>query len=575
MTSTTTNSSSRIPLFAYFISTLILFSLLNVFLSTTTTTHVHSSTSTTTVSTDGLLRAVLSSFHESKKKEQHQQASLVANDIATTTTTNTTTTTPFHPIAGLSCEPHGGPLSPNALEMVYWKDIPSDSHVRYPFLNQHQQQQKQYYLTMENDHGGFNNIRMGFETLLSMALLTGRTLVLPPAKRMYLLEQQNHKFGFQHFFPMHEIDYEHTNVQIITMKEFLEREFYHFTDRKNNQTSFPPYNRTDWDHRSDPEIQQLFLWLRSVSVMVDNWVPNDCMAVFPEQPGESDLQRLNETFQRVLKENVPWEHYIDNPIPVNSTTYERMKESRAGRTQLCLYDTRLQQASHLHFPVDFKLNVRFLVHFYAFVFPAHWSQDLWLKRFVRDHVRYTDEIQCAAARVVQALRQIDPVYDAFHIRRGDFQFTPVKVSADEIYRRAKDQIPEGTLVYIATDEKDKSFFEPLAKHYRLKFLSDFMEELGEDVNTNYYGMIEQLVASRSRTFFGCWFSTLTGYINRLRGYHADKNHGPGYENGHVQSYYYALPDRYDHMQKYYPIKKEFYVREFPTAWRNIDFDVVV
>ena len=31
--------------------------------------------------------------------------------------------------------------------------------------------------------------------------------------------------------------------------------------------------------------------------------------------------------------------------------------------------------------------------------------DLWMKRFMRDHVRYVDEIQCAAARVVQAMRQ--------------------------------------------------------------------------------------------------------------------------------------------------------------------------
>jgi hypothetical protein len=37
------------------------------------------------------------------------------------------------------------------------------------------------------------------------------------------------------------------------------------------------------------------------------------------------------------------------------------------------------------------------VHFYAFLFFEDWHTDLWVKRFVRDHLRYLDEIQCAAA----------------------------------------------------------------------------------------------------------------------------------------------------------------------------------
>jgi hypothetical protein len=71
-------------------------------------------------------------------------------------------------------------------------------------------------------------------------------------------------------------------------------------------------------------------------------------------------------------------------------------------------------------------------------------------------------------------------------------------------------------------------------------------------------MIDQLVASRGRIFYGCWFSTFTGYINRLRGYHADDHQTPGYEMGVVPSYYYALKDRYAHMQEFYPVKKSFY-----------------
>ncbi len=71
--------------------------------------------------------------------------------------------------------------------------------------------------------------------------------------------------------------------------------------------------------------------------------------------------------------------------------------------------------------------------FPAFIFFADWRQDLWSKRFVRDHLRYVDEIMCAAARVVEAVRvharknekhnasRDDGIYDSMHVRRGDFQ----------------------------------------------------------------------------------------------------------------------------------------------------------
>lgn len=50
-----------------------------------------------------------------------------------------------------------------------------------------------------------------------------------------------------------------------------------------------------------------------------------------------------------------------------------------------------------------------------------------MKRFMRDHLRYADEIQCAAARIVHAMREYAKTknpgsnpkgeFDTFHIRR--------------------------------------------------------------------------------------------------------------------------------------------------------------
>jgi hypothetical protein len=133
-------------------------------------------------------------------------------------------------------------------------------------------------------------------------------------------------------------------------------------------------------------------------------------------------------------------------------------------------------------------------------------------------------------------------------------------------------------VYIGTDEHQKDFFDPLKEHgWKLLFLDDFKDLLG-GIDPHYYGMIDQLVASRGHVFFGCWFSTFTGYIHRLRGYHSQNElEGPdakAFQEGRLpHSYYYALLAHKTKMHDYWPIKQAFYAREFPASWRQLDFDI--
>ena len=98
------------------------------------------------------------------------------------------------------------------------------------------------------------------------------------------------------------------------------------------------------------------------------------------------------------------------------------------------------------------------------------------------------------------------------------------------YIHIQDELTEGTTLYIATQEKDKTFFNIFKEHYDVVFLDDFISEIG-DLNTNLLGLVDMLVASKSEVFFGTYYSTFSGYINRLRGYHAVKNKLEGYEDG--------------------------------------------
>jgi GDP-fucose protein O-fucosyltransferase len=388
---------------------------------------------------------------------------------------------------------------------------------------------------------------------------------------------------------MEKIAEEHVGLEVITMDEFLQREALtgNLKDRKTREVAYPPDNRTKWDGAEGHELAKLEKYLRQVAI-IPSWDPEKCMAAFPTTKDPKDVAVLQGIYDEVVAEGgfPSFEAYIDKPSPVDAPAKDRMKENWAGRDgPLCIYNEELQKAPVISFTSGAGSETtgegaRLLVHFYAFIFFEDWKQDLWLKRFVRDHVRYLDEIQCAAARVVNELQErarsrhpdTNPNgdFDTFHIRRGDFQYKVTRFEASKILEMSRPEMTPNATVYIATDERDRSFFKALADEYDIVFLDDF-KHLLDGVNTNYYGMMDQLIASRGRIFFGCWFSTFTGYINRLRGYHANKEKKwKGYENGLVPSYYYALEDRKYHMQSFYPVKRSYYAREFPASWRGID-----
>jgi len=484
-----------------------------------------------------------------------------------------------HLIAGLNCEKYGGPSEEIASDLVYWKDIPKDAEFTSPFADKGP---KTKYLTFEPDEGGWNNIRMSMETAVVLAQAMGRTLVLPPEQHMYLLRndkrQEKNRFTFKDFFHFDSIENEHTSFNVISMEEFLRREALtgHLKDVNTGNTTFPPNMKIEDFERL--EARKLFLWLRNATA-APIWNFEDCAVAFASKPGSEAMKDFKEYRELLKKEKWYTHEYIDNPTSVDADPYRRLREMLGDRREVCVYGDHYQNVPVIHFMGDNASGARLLTHFYVFLFFQDWHHDLWTKRFVRDHLRYIDEIQCAAARVVHAVRQKaiengDPngTYDSFHIRRGDFQYKETRVSGSEIYENVKDVLVENSTIFIATDERNKSFFKPLKEHYHVYFLDDF-QHLFEDLNKNYYGMLDQRIASRGRTFVGAYFSTFTGYINRMRGYHSQHDRLPGHEKGVINSYYYIPTRRKNAMREYRSIKAPFWAREFPIGWRDIDHDL--
>lgn len=430
-----------------------------------------------------------------------------------------------HKVAGLSCDRFGGPTDPEAVaSMVYWRDIPVDANFKSPLQHPTEEQ----FLTFEIDEGGWNNIRMGMETAVAVAVATGRTLVLPPKMQMYRLwdggSSKNNVMGFSDFFHLDSVVAEHSTLNVITFQEFLEQHVMagQLLHAKTGKPTFPPGNRTDWtgafwnfEQTRSGIGKPLWEWMRNVTTPLE-WSFSNCVVGLPSRRGAEAADHLQTYLQQVMQKDKElhggvWskrrQTFNGNPVPVNASPADRLSEILAHRQKLCIYDDRLQNARVVHGYGENSSGFRLLIHFYAFLFFEDWKHDLWLKRFIRDHFRYLDEIQCAATRIVQRVRQKavehgnpEGQYHSIHVRRGDFfsLYKIMELSAEEIYNNnTRLRVPDASTVYIATDEQNKTFFAPIKEHYNVFFLDDFMDEIPQ-INPNYYGMLDQLIASRGK-----------------------------------------------------------------------------
>jgi hypothetical protein len=439
----------------------------------------------------------------------------------------------------LQCSSFGGPSDKAAAEMVYWRnDIPPDKEFRSIYDGEGK------YFVYEPDEAGFSNVRMGFETVVALAKATGRTLVLTPTMRFAQLEHKHpegiRSYSYNDFFDI-------SNIPVMSMEDYLNRVAMTGQLRNaNGEVSFPPDNRTNWDGRLgntfNPGVGDataFFKWL-SESTLAITWKRDSCIIPFPSENDSNRLISMHDAVKNILlKEdgsNGPQKRiqkYNGNPIPVNSTMMDRLREMLADRKQFCDYDIRLQEAPSIYMTGHESTGSRPLIQFFAYLFFETWERDLQMKRFIRDHLRFSNIIQCAAARIVHGIREIARKvggdknkhggFDTMHVRREDFKGLDVyKDGIVHPHQMLEDKFFEAQrTVYIATDEKDKAFFEPLHKHHKILFLRDF-DHLIVGIDPNYYGMIEQLVCAKGDKFVGTFYSTFTGYINRVRGYHAQK-----------------------------------------------------
>ena len=439
---------------------------------------------------------------------------------------------------------------PNADLVSFWKGPrASDLLWESPFINIGP---KAKYVTFEPDPGGWNNIRMQFETILVFALATGRIFVLPPDQPMYLLNKGKGKanhHGFDDYFPFNEIK---KRLPVITMEEFMRREGItgHLTKNDSVTVVYPPGNKTVFNGANRDDRNSMWDYLREVSACPP-WKPMKQYLVIPPQINTQDILTQSNL-------DINYKNDIINRRSIDS----------AGREPR-FYDNYWQSQKVVHFISKPGLGYRLLQHFYTFIHFDDAKVDRLMKRFIRDYVHYVDLIFCKGAMIINELlkeseKKIIPRYSAFHIRRGELQYKEVKIPAAKILENIGHHLPAGQLIYIATDEKKKDFFDDFRKKFpTIRFLDDYfpLAKLDE-INPNYLGMIDQVICTQGDNFVGTWFSTFTGYITRMRGYLGKHDHTVWLgDKKHM--------NRYQHDEN---PKFPFYMREWNLSWVDIDQD---
>lgn len=143
------------------------------------------------------------------------------------------------------------------------------------------------------------------------------------------------------------------------------------------------------------------------------------------------------------------------------------------------------------------------------------------KQYVCKHIHYKENIFSQAYNIIEYLNNTYSQYYSMHLRRNDFAYKDLFISANEILNNIKNFVPQGSCLYISTDIQDKNELGELNSYYKVIILGDVQNLLDKYINTDLYGMIEQIVCTRSMMFIGTKHSTFSTYIYRLRGYMKD------------------------------------------------------
>jgi len=113
-------------------------------------------------------------------------------------------------------------------------------------------------------------------------------------------------------------------------------------------------------------------------------------------------------------------------------------------------------------------------------------------------------------------------YTALHLRRNDFQFQQAPDSPGSVLEKILEALRPKEVVYVASDEIDPRWWSSMRSalkahgHELVTFADVKPQLLGRGLNEKFSGMVEMIICSGARSFWGSRESTFTEGIQLLR-----------------------------------------------------------
>ena len=156
----------------------------------------------------------------------------------------------------------------------------------------------------------------------------------------------------------------------------------------------------------------------------------------------------------------------------------------------------------------FGIHIRFV----------HCSDAITAQRWILDHLRYGPQVHSVVDAMI---KRLGSHFNAIHVRRTDH---PARKFPVEYWIKSLQSANCTTDIplYVATDEKQRSYFEPFQKaRYKLLFASDFHDllqfpDVPSDATEDVTGVHEQLLCEKADRFVATPGSTFSILILRNR-----------------------------------------------------------
>ena len=350
------------------------------------------------------------------------------------------------------------------------------------------------YISFEPWWAGYSNVRMSFEIAIAISEITGRTLIIPPKVYFNGINDWNDTNSYLDIFSIWRKD---TFLETFNAVDYHDVEEYASLNSKIGY-----FNGID-------KIAEI----KTFSSKYEE--------LHPLPPPDKDFVVYN-----------------------NIEDQEDFEMFAAGRKPFSVNS----EAKFIHFPRNL------FGHFYYIVYGSSPDKRNYIKNKIIRGIRFNQDLYRYANEAKKKMGN----YNALHIRRGDFLSDRPNMEYD--LSAINEFLPDyfyNKPVYIATDEKDKSFFDSLNiqnKHFfsDLYEITDPLREIALDMIT----------CSNAEEFLGSRLSTFSDYINVNRA-SINQNVRILEYNNHdsVDSAYDVLPWNKDNQSSWHDLSQYYWTPE--------------